>query len=282
MAAANRQLAEGLQLRGVRNQRRGLRAQHDLARLGRRLQARRDADHVSGDEHPAPRSVCGHHLAALESQMEVEPDAELGVELVRKRAQLVAELEGCAGCAECVVLAGDRRTLWIGQQGALVLTREVRGPEEGVGGLGDRPEIGLRLRRGEGGCDPATRRAAGEALNLVIVPATDGDSDALLGTTGLLRPVWEHRVVEIGYFVAPHARGHGYATRAVKLLAPWALTAVGFQRVTADIDVENTGSQRVAERAGFTREGTLRRYRRRHGVREDLVMFSLLAEDVRA
>jgi RimJ/RimL family protein N-acetyltransferase len=40
------------------------------------------------------------------------------------------------------------------------------------------------------------------------------------------------------------------------------------------------GYWRLAERAGFTREGTLRRYRRRHGVREDLVMFSLLAEDL--
>ena len=45
---------------------------------------------------------------------------------------------------------------------------------------------------------------------------------------------------------------------------------------------DNEASQRLAERAGFTREGTLRRYRRRHGVREDLVMFSMLAEDLAA
>jgi RimJ/RimL family protein N-acetyltransferase len=44
----------------------------------------------------------------------------------------------------------------------------------------------------------------------------------------------------------------------------------------------NDASQRLAARAGFTREGTLRRYRRRHGVREDLVMFSLLAEELEA
>lgn len=41
-------------------------------------------------------------------------------------------------------------------------------------------------------------------------------------------------------------------------------------------------SGRELARAGFTREGTLRRYRRRHGVREDLVMFSMLAEEVGA
>jgi ribosomal-protein-alanine N-acetyltransferase len=44
---------------------------------------------------------------------------------------------------------------------------------------------------------------------------------------------------------------------------------------------ENEASQRLAARAGFTREGVLRRYRRRRGRREDLVMFSLLAEDLR-
>ena len=42
----------------------------------------------------------------------------------------------------------------------------------------------------------------------------------------------------------------------------------------------NEASQRLAESAGFTREGTLRRYRTRHGEREDLIMFSLLPEDL--
>ena len=36
----------------------------------------------------------------------------------------------------------------------------------------------------------------------------------------------------------------------------------------------------VAQKAGYTREGLLRCYRRRQGEREDLVMFSLLAEEV--
>ena len=36
----------------------------------------------------------------------------------------------------------------------------------------------------------------------------------------------------------------------------------------------------TAQRRGNTREGLLRRYRRRRGEREDLVMFSLLAEEV--
>jgi RimJ/RimL family protein N-acetyltransferase len=63
-------------------------------------------------------------------------------------------------------------------------------------------------------------------------------------------------------------------------LAVWAIGTLGLERVELLANPENEASQRLAERAGFTREGMLRRYRRRHGVREDLVMFSMLAEDV--
>jgi RimJ/RimL family protein N-acetyltransferase len=58
--------------------------------------------------------------------------------------------------------------------------------------------------------------------------------------------------------------------------------SLGLERLELLAHPDNEASQRLAERAGFTREGTLRRYRRRHGVREDLVMFSMLAEDLAA
>ena len=64
------------------------------------------------------------------------------------------------------------------------------------------------------------------------------------------------------------------------MLAEWAVTTLGLERLELLANPKNEASQRLAERAGFTREGLLRRYRRRHGVREDLVMYSLLAEDI--
>ena len=49
----------------------------------------------------------------------------------------------------------------------------------------------------------------------------------------------------------------------------------------ADPDLENVASQRVAERAGFTREGVLRAYNgRRDGTRADAVVYSLLPQDL--
>jgi RimJ/RimL family protein N-acetyltransferase/8-oxo-dGTP pyrophosphatase MutT (NUDIX family) len=58
-------------------------------------------------------------------------------------------------------------------------------------------------------------------------------------------------------------RGVGHASRAVRLLADWALTAhgqggLGLQRVEALVDADHQASLRVATRAGLRREGIRR------------------------
>jgi RimJ/RimL family protein N-acetyltransferase len=118
--------------------------------------------------------------------------------------------------------------------------------------------------------------ASGRELALAIV---DGD-DRLLGALGISNFDWVDRKAEIGYWIAAEARRQGIGARATRMLAVWALNHLGLERIELLANPENEASQRLAERAGFTREGTLRRYRRRHGDREDLVMFSLLAEDL--
>ena len=118
--------------------------------------------------------------------------------------------------------------------------------------------------------------AAGRELPLAVV---DMD-DRLLGALGLSNFDWHDLKGEIGYWMAAESRRRGIGSRATRMLAVWALTSLGLERLELLANPENEASQRLAERAGFTREGTLRRYRRRHGVREDLVMFSLLAEDL--
>jgi RimJ/RimL family protein N-acetyltransferase len=121
-----------------------------------------------------------------------------------------------------------------------------------------------------------TDLANGRELALAIV---DGD-DRLLGAVGISTFDWVHLKAEIGYWIAAEARRRGIGARASRMLAVWALTHLGLERLELLANPDNEASQRLASRAGFTREGTLRRYRRRHGVREDLVMFSLLAEDL--
>jgi RimJ/RimL family protein N-acetyltransferase/ADP-ribose pyrophosphatase YjhB (NUDIX family) len=53
-------------------------------------------------------------------------------------------------------------------------------------------------------------------------------------------------------------RGHGYATRAVRLLVDYAIGELGLQRVEAEVEPGNVASSRVATRAGLRREGTKR------------------------
>jgi len=60
---------------------------------------------------------------------------------------------------------------------------------------------------------------------------------------------------EIGYWVAPDARGRGVATRAVTLLRDWAHTELGLQRMIMQIHPDNVVSCRVAEKAGFVDTG---------------------------
>ena len=84
-----------------------------------------------------------------------------------------------------------------------------------------------------------------------------------------------HGVAEIGYWIRAESRNRGIATRAVRLAS--AVAAEGdVLRLQLRADVENTASQRVAENAGFQREGVLRsvRFSRRKQRRIDFVMYS--------
>ena len=94
----------------------------------------------------------------------------------------------------------------------------------------------------------------------------------------------EEGVAEVGYWVGARARGRGVATAALCLVAEWAFEEVpNLARLQLRADVRNIASNRVAEKAGFTREGVLRsqRYNERLGKRVDFVMWSLLREELR-
>jgi RimJ/RimL family protein N-acetyltransferase len=110
-------------------------------------------------------------------------------------------------------------------------------------------------------------------LNLAV---TDRATSALLGAVGVGVKPWDAGMAEIGYWLAPEARGRGAATRALVLLSRWTLREWPIGRLHLMADVDNTASQAVAERAGFTREGVMRSGMLARGVARDHVVFSLL------
>jgi RimJ/RimL family protein N-acetyltransferase len=95
-------------------------------------------------------------------------------------------------------------------------------------------------------------------------------------------PVDRHDLeVELGYAVAPWARGRQVATAALREMTRWAFEQ-GMQRVTALISVDNPASQRVAEKAGYTFEGVLRSMHHVDGKRVDLQSWSILPGELSA
>ncbi|MFE6285664.1 GNAT family N-acetyltransferase [Streptomyces sp. NPDC057877] len=79
------------------------------------------------------------------------------------------------------------------------------------------------------------------------------DDDRALGAMGFHGVPDADGRVEIGYDLTEPARGHGYATEALRTLAAWALSREEVEIVFATVERENTKSQAVLERAGFTR-----------------------------
>lgn len=87
------------------------------------------------------------------------------------------------------------------------------------------------------------------------------------------------RTVELGYVLAPAARGRGVATEALRRLTIWALEDLGALRIELFINPENGASQAVARRCGYSLEGVLRSLHFKHDLRQDFQLWSLLPED---
>jgi RimJ/RimL family protein N-acetyltransferase len=84
---------------------------------------------------------------------------------------------------------------------------------------------------------------------------------------------------QIGYWTAAPARGRGVASGALRQLVERAFE-LGYLRLQLLVEPANTASARVAENAGFRREGVMRGWMALRDSRPDLVMYGLLPGDV--
>jgi RimJ/RimL family protein N-acetyltransferase len=108
----------------------------------------------------------------------------------------------------------------------------------------------------------------------------DASDDRYLG--GVVLHAIDHRQfdAEVGYTIVPRARGRGVASRAVRMAAEYGFDALGLVRIELLHAVGNVASCRVAERAGFVLEGTLRSaYIYGDGQRHDEHTHARLADD---
>ncbi len=80
----------------------------------------------------------------------------------------------------------------------------------------------------------------------------------------------------LGISLAPEHRGKGYGVEAQRLLAEYLFSVYPIMRVEATTDITNHAEMRALEKAGFTREGVLRKAQWRKGDWHDMVIYSKL------
>ncbi|MGW8483718.1 GNAT family N-acetyltransferase [Microbacterium sp. NPDC055903] len=126
-------------------------------------------------------------------------------------------------------------------------------------------------------CGPLSHERATSGRGFVAAVRVDG---AFVASIDAKRVDWAARSLELSYWTAPAHRGRGIMTRAVRAVALQVISAQGFERVELRIAPENTASLRVADRAGFTREGVARNAGYTDSGRIDLVIHSLIPADI--
>ena len=96
---------------------------------------------------------------------------------------------------------------------------------------------------------------------------------------GLVVLELEGGVQEIGYGIIPNERGKSYCTEAVKIAVDYLFLSKPIARIQAHTNVRNVASQRVLEKAGFEKEGIVRKRIFVRGEWKDEFLYSILREE---
>ncbi len=124
--------------------------------------------------------------------------------------------------------------------------------------------------------------AAGTDAVFALYHATSGQVLGMVGLHGIApRTATRTAHAELGYWTAPEARGRGYMTEAARAVCRWGFEDLALERIDWMAFVPNHASRRVAEKLGFTIEGTLRRRHIQKGRVVDTWLGSLLPGELR-
>lgn len=118
-----------------------------------------------------------------------------------------------------------------------------------------------------------------KAFDFAIRPLEDPDHH--LGNISIWQTSRTGRIGEIGYWIRTDLTGRGYATEATRALMRTGFEVLGLHKITLRIAVGNRGSERVAEKLGFTPEGLLREELLIRGNWMDHTLYSMLEGEFR-
>ncbi len=97
-----------------------------------------------------------------------------------------------------------------------------------------------------------------------------------MGNAGMHAIQWEHRCIELGYWILGRFEGKGHMSEAVRLLER-ACFDLGFHRVEIRCSSANARSAAIPRRLGYTLDGTLRENAIEHGQYRDTLVFGKLS-----
>ena len=148
-------------------------------------------------------------------------------------------------------------------------------------GFVDDPTMGAML-----GMDPEEENAeflrdsfivednSGEKPKSYWFVMADPDGGEAIGEIGLVDISWPNRRAGLSILVLPGSRRSGVGREAIELLVTWAQGELDLHRIELHTLPENVPMQRLAEAAGFTREGVLREYSMERGRLVDNVVYA--------
>lgn len=90
----------------------------------------------------------------------------------------------------------------------------------------------------------------------IMLAVTLKESGKMIGLVGTGRKPEVDDDVEIMYYIAEAFSSQGYISEAARELADYALQTLDVDHLIGIAEPDNPGSQKVLERAGFSREGT--------------------------
>ncbi len=110
----------------------------------------------------------------------------------------------------------------------------------------------------------------------------DAETDCFFGTVSINRIIREDQVGNIGYWIRTSETRNGLGSTAARMVADFGLNEAKLTRLEILTSVNNIASQRAAEKAGARREGVLRKRLLLCGQAHDAVVFSFIADDLKA
>jgi ribosomal-protein-alanine N-acetyltransferase len=118
-------------------------------------------------------------------------------------------------------------------------------------------------------------RAADRLERFLI--SSEGEPAGVISVSRISRGPFQN--AGLGYWVIERLNGRGIATQAVGLVCEWGFGEAGFHRLEAATLVDNTGSQTVLRRNGFTEIGLSPKYLFINGAWRDHILFARTADD---